>query len=238
MPEEKKDVNDAGSPPATKDVNDNGSPPLNQQAELKAKTEKIARQEAEIASYQERLVALEEKERTRELTAREERERAGLEGDLKSEARKLRALKETQPWIEVAREEAEKAGETKAFEVSLNLEIEKANEQIEDWAKESGKTPKELANELLSYVGKYQDKRPTRRNELAFRDFQADQSKLKSLSEREKALKAKEDADTKFREGAGRFVRDESFHQKLENADSAKARLRLMRDRVQTDASE
>jgi hypothetical protein len=235
MAEDLKGAKEAGSPPAKNGANDPGSPPAEELiAENKRKAEELKEAKAELSSMQERLAELEEKERTRELSAKEEREKADLKDDVKTEAQKLRQLKETQPWIEVARQEAKTESEKTAFDVMLNNELERANDFIDDKADELGITPKELANKLRPYAMKFQDKRPSRRNEMAYREWQKDESKLKSLSEREKALKDKEDNETKFREGAGRYVRDKSFDQELENADSKGDKLRLMRKLVPT----
>lgn len=230
----KKDAIGAGSSPAGNGANQAGSPPVEEIiAENKRKAEELKSAKAEIGSMKERLQELEEAENRRELTAKEERERVALKSDVKSEAAKLRELKETQPWIEVAKEEAERVGETKAFEVMLNNELERANDFIDDKAAELDKEPKEFAKELQPFALKYQDKRPSRRNELAYRDWQKAQEKVKSLDEREKIIKDKEDRDLRFREGVGRHVRNESLDQKMENADK-KGKLRLMREAVET----
>lgn len=228
----KKDaISEVRSSSSNNGAKDGGSPPLEEvMAENKRKAEELKSVKAELESSKARLDELEEKDR---LTAAERQEKVELETDVKLEAKRLRTLKETQPWIEVAKEEAEKAGETKAFDVLLNNELERANDFIDDRAAERGETPKELARKMQSYAMRYTDKRPSRRNELAYRDLVADESKSKSLDDREKALKEKEDAETKYREGAGRHVRDASFDQKIEGA-SKKDAIRLMREQVQT----
>jgi hypothetical protein len=228
-----KDAKDAGSSPADNGAKDAGPPPAEELiAENKRKAEKIAALEAENKADKARLARLEKLEEEGKLTPKQEREKEELEIDVDSEAKKLRTFKETKPWIKVATEEAAMA--------ELNASIKRANYFIEDKAEEHSTEdkpikPDEFAKMLKPYAMAYSDEDPDRRNQLAYRDWKKAQAKLSELSDREKKLKEKEDADVKFRERGGRSERDTSLDQKFETASSKNEKLSLLRDMIQTE---
>lgn|SRR3990167_8600920 len=228
-----KDAKLADSSPAGKGAKEAGSPPAEELiAENKRKAEKIATLEAENKADKARLARLEKLEEEGKLTPKQEKEKDELEMDVDSEARKLRSLKETKPWIKVATEEAALA--------ALNESIKRANYFIEDKADEHSTedkklTPAEFAKMLKPYAAEHADEDPDRRNQLAYRDWKKAQAKVSDLTERERKLKEKEDADIKFRERGGRSERDTSLDHKFDTASTKKEKLSLLRDLVQTE---
>src|SRR3990167_4453468 len=212
-PEVKEGAIEEASPASKNGANDGDSPsPDELKAENKRKAEKIASLETEIKADRARLAKLEAIEEQRELTAREEREKAVLKDDVGEEAKKLREMKETQPWIKISKDEAKEA----STDAVLNNEIERSNDFLEDMASDNKMEVEQFAKEIRKFSSPYMNKRPERRTVLAYRDWQKAQSKEKSLSEREQKLKEKEDAETSFRERGGRIPRDESLQTEMD----------------------
>ena len=224
----------SGSPSDDKGAKGGGSPPLEElQAENKRKAEEITSLKSSLSQIQAEIAELKEAAEERELTQRETAKLHELESDVKTAAKQLRGKQELAPWIQIAKEEAEDAGRNLSLDAILNNEFERANDYIDDVAEKNGMTVKEMARELGPYAIRYADRRPERRNQLAYRDWEKSKSKEKSLEEREKALKAKEDEELKFRERGKRIVRDETMDKKLEDA-QGREKIDILRDLIQT----
>lgn len=179
-------------------------------AEAQRKTEEIKAFKSELQEMKSLYAELKEKAESGELSKREELKLDDLESEIKEAAKKLRSQKETLPWIEIAREEMTVA--------QAQFQIELGNEYIEDKASELSMEPKELAKEIALYAFKYQDKRPERRNALAFKDWQAAKAKQTELEAKEKAIKEREEKDRAFREGKGRIPRQADKSQSFQEA--------------------
>jgi hypothetical protein len=183
------------------------------QAEARRKSEENTTLKTELQEMKQMLAELKRKEEESGLSKREESKMDDLESDIQDAVKKLRTQKDTQPWIHLAKEEMTNA--------MIEHQIELGNEYLEDKAEELGMEVKKLASELSLYALKHQSKRPARRNELAFREWQKDQAKAKELAEKEKKLKELEDKEKAFREGGGRVPRKISKDEAFESADKS-----------------
>ena len=85
-----------------------------------------------------------------------------------------------------------------------------------DWSEAIEK----IAKEIAPFAKKYDDKSPSRRNELAYRDWKAEQKRLHDLDERDRKLKEREDEAQRFRETGSRVPRDKSVDEKFKEARS------------------
>jgi hypothetical protein len=227
MPDDKKGANELdslNSRPGEKSPPDEGKNPpktpeqllSEHKAENQRKQEEISKLKAEKSALDDELQELRQKQDEEGLTRKERERKEDIEGDIediKAAAKKLRAQKETQPWIQVAREEM--------ADTMVDYEIGKANEFVEDTAAELKIEPKELAKELIPFAAKYQHMRPERRNQLAYRDLKAAKSKQASIEAQEAKLKELEDKERTFREGPGRSPRKTTPNDKFETADKS-----------------
>lgn len=179
-------------------------------AEAQRKTEEIKALKGDLTEMKNVLAELQARAAEGNLSKRDEARMENLEEDIKDKAKQLRQQKETQPWIEIAREEMTIA--------QAQLQIELGNEYIEDRASELNMDPKDLAKEISQFAFKYQDKRPERRNALAFKDWQQAQKKAQELEAKEKAIKEREEKEKAFREGKGRLPRQVEKNQQFQDA--------------------
>jgi len=192
-------------------------------AENQRKAEENKVLKSEMQEMKSTLAELKEKAEAGELSKRDEGRMENLEDEIKDAAKKLRGQKETQPWIEIAREEMTVS--------QAQFQIELGNEYIEDKASDLGIEPKDLAKEIAVYAFKYQDKRPARRNELAFRDWKNATAKQKELEAKETAIKERDAKDASFREGRGRNPRQADKNQSFQDANKD-GRLDILRDLI------
>lgn len=179
-------------------------------AETQRKAEEIKALKAEQAEMKAALAELKAKAESGDLSKKDERKMEVLESEIEAAAEKLRGDPEAKPWIKIAKEEMS--------EVMVQHQIELGNEFLEDRAAELGMEPKDLAKEISAFAFKYQDKRPERRNALAFKDWQKEQSRIKALEAKEKELKEREEKEKAFREGKGRIPRQADKDQKFQEA--------------------
>lgn len=230
MPDPKKGAIDEASPASNNGANGSDSPAgktadvlLEElRAENKRKADEISglkseksKLEALKAEYEERLTELDNK---RTLTASDREEKKVL-------AAKIRQVAEAQPYLYAAEEIAEE----KANSAMWNIELEKANDFLDDKAEELGlESGEELAKKIASYAVKYSDKRPSRRNELAFRDYMKAESREKDLQKKEADLKKKEAEYSAYAEGSGRTVRDPGLADRLNSAKTKDDKLALV----------
>lgn len=183
-------------------------------AENRRKSEELTTITKEKEEMEERLDELEEKVR---LTREEREEVVQLRGDIKAAAKELRMKEGSAPWIQIAKEEAEEMGKKTSLQAILDFEIERANDYVEDKAFDLSMDTKVLAKALTPFAIKYNDKRPERRNQLAFRDWQKEQTRMKEIDDKEKKLKAEENERLSWREGTGRSDRTKTQKQKFED---------------------
>jgi len=192
-------------------------------AENTRKAEENSKLKSEKARLEAELAELREKEDEKGLSRKEDERVEDLEAEIKLAAKKLRQGKETLPWIEIAREEVGTA--------IVDYEIGKANEFVDDKAEELKMEPKELAKALTPFAKKYQELRPERRNQLAYRDWQKSEAKQKEIEAKEAKLKELEDKEQAFREGRGRNTRQPTRNDKFEEA-SKEDRLKMTVDLI------
>lgn len=244
MPEEnKKGANDDGSPPPDKGAKPGGSPPPEEvQAELKRKTEELNTLKAEKSKSDAAIAELQQKLEEGSITAAEEEELAGEKKRVKDIAKKIRTTKEYGPWSEIIREDSIST----ASDVVFEYETQKANEFLEDMAVEEnfatwsmGKAEfddavQKFARALSPHARNYSDRGPHRRNQLGYRAWKREQSRLKGLDDREKTLKEREDEALRFRESGGRVERDKSIDQKMKDADKPQKKMGVLVDLIES----
>lgn len=203
----------------------------NVMAENKRKTEEIVGLRSEISEMKEMLSELKEINNP----SREERQEIKqLEEGIEQKKAQLRSQKETQPWIEIAKEEAV----TAAQQAMLNRQIEDGNYYLEDKADELGidyndkSKFKEFVNKLKPFSLKHAELPPLRRNQLAFKEWQKHEKQMSDLNEREKKLAEKEMQEKLMREGRGRIPIDKEKEDKYTNARNSRERLSAVVDLV------
>ena len=245
MPEPTKGAaNSADSPPANNGATPPGSPPAEEmQAELKRKNEELNTLKTRQSASDAKIAELQEKLEAGTITEDEEDELKDEKQKTRDIARKIRATKEVYgPWSEIIREDST----TSASEVVFEYEKQKGNEYLEDMAVEEGfakwDMPKaefddavqKFARELAPHARNFSDRGPHRRNQLGYRAWKREQSRLSDLDKREKTLKEREDESQRFRESGGRVERDRSIDEKIKNADKPEKKMGVLVDLIES----
>ena len=241
MPDDilKTGAKEGDSPDPTKTAAKSGDSPSPEElkAELERKTNELTASKSKVA----------ELERLRDesgLSKEEEDELADERDNVRKIADKIRKTKEFQPFEVLIKEEAQEA----ALRVELNADIIRANHLLEDWAVEEGfmkpgvglkEAQEKMAQAIAPFLSQFSDQIPSRRNQLAYRAFKAEQKKLGDLDKREKTLKEREDEAQRFRETGRRGVgRDESALDKVSKARTPTEKAAALTDLVATAASQ
>jgi len=220
MPPEDQNGATAGSPPAnTEGTPSPGSkqgatPPLeNLQAENKRLSDKLTKLQEQ----------LEEGELTRD-EMREEMEKIKSQfsngnGDkAKTPKQRLQEYKNNPAYkdqLDVLNELAQEIADQKIRQFQHEDQVAEMEDMLVEKAEELGMDTKEFRSKILPYAGKHSDKAPILRFKTALREYLKDQAKLKSLDEREKALREKEESDKLYAETGGRTPQQETVLNKI-----------------------
>lgn len=203
----------------------------NVMAENKRKTEEIVGLRSEISEMKDMLSELKEINNP----SREERQEIKqLEEGIEQKKAQLRSQKETQPWIEIAKEEAVTAAQQAMF----NRQIEDGNYFLEDKAHELGidyndKTKfKDFVKKLKPFTMDYADLPPLRRNQLAFRAWQEKEKELSDFKREKEAVEKEKMQNNLMREGRGRIPIDKEKEDRYTNARNSRERLSAVVDLV------
>lgn len=242
MPDDLKDkgAKEGDSPDPNKgSAKDGGSlPPEELKAELERKTKELDKAKSDNKSAMDKVAELERQREEEGLSHEEEDELLKERERVKATAEKIRRTKEFAPFELLFKEQARDA----AMEVELNADTIRANHYCEDWAIDEGfykdgvslrEAAEKIAKAIAPFARQFDNEMPSRRNQLAYRAWKADQKRLSGLDEREKTLKEREDKVTRFREGSPeRVARDESALQKINKARTSDEKAAALKDLV------
>lgn len=214
-------------------------PPEELQAELERKTKEIEKLKSSNATAIARVEELEKLQDEGNLSVDEEEELAREKEKVRKTADKIKQTREFAPWELLIREQVSGA----ALEIVMNNEITKANDLVEDWALDEGflkdgvtlkEATEKMARELAPFGRKYDNKSPSRRNELAYREWKKSKKERADFDEQKRKLKEDQDAAQRFRETGTRVPRDQTLDSKLKDARTPKEQASLLKDLVAT----
>jgi len=215
-------------------------PPEELKAELERKTKELDKAKSDHKSAMDKVAELERQREEEGLSKDEEDELLAEREKVRATADKIRRTKEFAPFELLFKEQARDA----AMEVELNADTIRANHYCEDWSIDEGffkdgvsikEAAEKMAKAIAPFARQFDDEMPSRRNQLAYRAWKADQKRLSGLDDREKTLKEREDKAMRFREGSPeRVARDESALQKIGKARTADEKSAAMKDLVGT----